>query len=42
MDKEQTILRRNTLLALEGGSEKIDKILNYIDQLVDFLLCTSI
>jgi predicted Zn-ribbon and HTH transcriptional regulator len=41
MDKEQTILRKNTLLALEGGSEKIDKISNNIDKRVDFLLCTS-
>jgi hypothetical protein len=30
MDKEQAILRKNTLLALEGGSEKIDKISNNI------------
>jgi hypothetical protein len=41
MDKEQTILRKNTLLALEGGREKIDKILNGIDKRVDFLLCPS-
>jgi hypothetical protein len=41
MDKEQTILRKNALLALEGGSEKIDIISNYIDKRVDFLLCPS-
>jgi len=41
MDKEQTILRKNILLALEGGSEKIDKISNDIDKRVDFLLCPS-
>ena len=41
INKEQTILRKNALLALEGGSEKIDKILNDIDKRVDFLLCPS-
>ena len=41
MNKEQTILRKNALLALEGRSEKIDKILNDIDKRVDFLLCPS-
>ena len=41
MDKEQTILRKNILLALEGGSEKIDKISNDIGKRVDFLLCPS-
>ena len=41
IDKEQAILRKNTLLALEGRSEKVDKISNDIDKQVDFLLCTS-
>jgi hypothetical protein len=41
IDKEQAILRKNTLLALEGGSEKVDKISNYINKRVDFLLCPS-
>jgi predicted Zn-ribbon and HTH transcriptional regulator len=41
IDKEQAILRKNTLLALEGGREKIDKISNDIDKRVDFLLCPS-
>jgi hypothetical protein len=41
IDKEQAILRKNTLLALEGGSEKIDKISNDIGKRVDFLLCPS-
>ena len=40
MDKEQTILRKNTLLVLEGG-EKIDKISNNVNKRVDFLLCPS-
>jgi hypothetical protein len=30
MNKEQIILSKNTLLALEGGSEKVDKISNDI------------
>jgi hypothetical protein len=41
IDKEQAILRKNTLLALEGRSEKVDKISNDIDKRVDFLLCPS-
>jgi hypothetical protein len=41
IDKEQAILRKNTLLALEGGSDKVDKISNDIDKRVDFLLCPS-
>ena len=40
MDKEQTILRKNTSLVLEGG-EKIDKISNDVDRRVHFLLCIS-
>jgi hypothetical protein len=35
MDKEQTILRKNILLALEGRNEKNDKISNDIDRRVD-------
>ena len=41
IDKEQAILRKNTLLALEGRREKIDKISNDIGKRVDFLLCPS-
>ena len=41
IDKEQAILRKNTLLALDGGSEKVDKISNDISKRVDFLLCPS-
>ena len=41
MDEKQTILRKNTLLALDGGSEKVDKISNDIGKRVDFLLCPS-
>ena len=41
IDKEQAILRKNTLLALEEGSEKVDKISNDLDKQVHFLLCPS-
>jgi hypothetical protein len=41
MDKEQSILRENTLLALEVGSKTIGKISIDIDKRVDFLLCPS-
>ena len=41
IDKEQAILRKNTVLALESGNEKVDKISNDISKRVDFLLCPS-
>jgi hypothetical protein len=41
LDKEQTILRKNTLSSLEGGSETFGRIPNDIDKRVDFLLCPS-
>jgi hypothetical protein len=41
IDKEQAIMRKNITLALEGRSEKDDKISNDIDKRVDFLLCHS-
>jgi predicted Zn-ribbon and HTH transcriptional regulator len=41
INKVQTILRKNTLLALEGGSKTIGKIANDIGKRVDFLLCPS-
>jgi hypothetical protein len=41
INKEQTILRKNTLLALEDGSKTIVKISNNIEKRVDFLFCPS-
>ena len=41
MNKEQIILSKNTLLALDGGGKKVDKISNDIGKRVDFLLCPS-
>ena len=41
INKEQTILRKNTLLVQESGSKTIGKISNDIDRKVDFLLCPS-
>jgi hypothetical protein len=41
IDKEKTILSKNTLLALRGNSETIDKIPSYASNQVNFLLCPS-
>jgi hypothetical protein len=41
IDKEKTILSKNTLLALWGNSETIDKLPSYADKQVNFLLCPS-
>ena len=41
INKEQTILRKNTLLAREDGSKTIVKISNNIEKRVDFLFCPS-
>jgi hypothetical protein len=41
IDKEQTILRKNTLLVLEEGNKTTTKISNDIDRRVHFTLCTS-
>jgi hypothetical protein len=41
IDKEQTILRKNTLLVLEEGNKTTTKISNDIDRRVHFTLCPS-
>jgi len=41
IDKEQTILRKNTLIVLEEGSKTTTKISNDIDRHVHFTLCHS-
>ena len=41
IDKEQTVLRRNTLHVLSGNIETTGKIPNDIDKGVNFLLCPS-
>ncbi len=41
IDKEKTILSKNTLLALWGNNETIDKIPSYAGKQVNFLLCPS-
>jgi hypothetical protein len=41
IDKEKTILSKNTLLGMDGGSDIGDKISNDADNKVNFLLCPS-
>jgi hypothetical protein len=41
IDKEQTILRKSTLLVLEEGNKTTTKISNDIDRRVHFTLCPS-
>jgi hypothetical protein len=41
IDKEQTILRKSTLLVLEEGNKTTAKISNDIDRRVYFTLCPS-
>ena len=41
IDKEQTILRKNNLIAREGGSKTNEEITSAIDKRIDFLLCPS-
>ena len=41
IDKEQSVLRKNTLSSLEDGSEINRRISTHPDKRVDFLLCPS-